>query len=94
MFLDLSPFHEPLLPALGGLTGIEKHIQADLDQWAAHKITPFFIFDGQPITGQDEITVSRGRQANEKTDHAWDLYFSGHAERAVMAFGAHGGMPN
>ena len=84
--LDAEP-HEPLLPALGGLTGIQGRIEADLDQWEAHRVTPFFIFDGQSITGQDETTALRGRQANEKTDFAWGLYFDGQANDAVVAFG-------
>src|SRR6266511_656139 len=41
-FLENAPFHEPLLPALGGLTGIQNHIEKDLDEWAAFKVTPFF----------------------------------------------------
>lgn len=91
LFLDTAPFHEPLLPALGGLTGIQKHIESDLDQWKAHRIIPFFIFDGQAITGQDEISLSQGRRANEKTDQAWELYFSGRAEEAVSAFAGNSG---
>ena len=91
LFLDKSPFHEPLLPALGGLTGIENHIDADLDQWQANKITPFFVFDGQSLVGQDEVSVRRARAANKKTDEAWDLYFQSQAEQAVNAFGANSG---
>ncbi|KAH8887401.1 nuclease-like protein [Thozetella sp. PMI_491] len=88
LFLDNSPYHEPLLSALGGLTGIQTHIEADLDQWKAHRIIPLFVFDGQVVAGQDEITVMRGRRANEKTDQAWELYFNGRAEEAVSAFGS------
>lgn len=91
LFLDTAPFHEPLLPALGGLTGIQKHIETDLDRWKAHRIIPFFIFDGQAITGQDEISLARGRRANDKTDQAWELYFNGRAEDAVSAFGGNSG---
>lgn len=92
VLLDNSPSHEPLLPALGGLTGIQAHIEADLDSWKANKITPFFIFDGQTVTGQDEVAVLRGREAIKKTNEAWELYFTGQAENAVAAFGANGGM--
>jgi len=91
LFLDKSPFHEPLLPALGGLTGIENHIDADLDQWQANKITPFFVFDGQSLVGQDEVSVRRARAANKKTDEAWELYFQSQAEQAVSAFGSNSG---
>ena len=92
VLLDNSPSHEPLLPALGGLTGIQAHIEADLDSWTASKVTPFFIFDGQTVTGQDEVAVIRGREAIKKTNEAWELYFTGQAENAVAAFGANGGM--
>ncbi|KAL1881151.1 hypothetical protein VTK73DRAFT_4598 [Phialemonium thermophilum] len=91
LFFDTAPYHEPLLPALGGLTGIHKHIESDLDQWKAHGIVPFFIFDGQPVTGQDDVSLTRGLRANEKTSEAWELYFNGRAEEAVLAFGANAG---
>ncbi|KAK8058734.1 nuclease-like protein [Apiospora phragmitis] len=57
LFLDNIPFHEPLLPALGGLTGIESHIESDLESWDANKTTPFFIFNGQAVEGQDEVSL-------------------------------------
>lgn len=88
-----APPHEPLLLALGGLTSIRARLDADIDQWLAHGITPFFIFDGQPIPGEDEVTTLRGLQANEKTDYAWDLYFNGIATDAVQAFGQVKGIP-
>ncbi|KAK7967435.1 XPG N-terminal domain-containing protein [Apiospora aurea] len=87
LFLDNIPFHEPLLPALGGLTGIESHIEVDLDSWDANKTIPFFIFNGQAVEGQDEVSVQRGKKANAKTDEAWDLYFKSEAHSAVAAFG-------
>lgn len=74
------------------MTGIEHHLRADIDQWKAHKIVPFFIFDGQSVTGQEEVAVQRGRTANQKTDEAWKLYFNSHAQEAVDAFGANSGM--
>jgi hypothetical protein len=90
--LDSASAHEPLLPALGGLTGIESHIGESLDLWAKHKITPFFVFDGQSVTGQDEISMKRARAANRKTDEAWNLYSNTEATAAVHAFGASPGM--
>ena len=90
--LKSGPSYEPLLPALGGLTGIQDHIETDLAKWEARRITPFFIFDGQSITGQDELFTSRALKAVEKTDQAWELYFNSEAERAVNAFGANTGM--
>ncbi|CAI6096480.1 hypothetical protein V2G26_003315 [Clonostachys chloroleuca] len=89
--LDTPPAHEPLLSALGGLTGIQSHINEDLDNWEKNRIIPFFIFDGQSITGQDEVTMKRGREANLKTNEAWDLYSQSEAEQAVTAFGANPG---
>lgn len=88
LFLDTPPFHEPLLPALGGLTGIQSHIEKDLDLFKAHRITPFFIFDGQVLVGEDDVSAKKGRQTIEKTNEAWDLYFNGTAEKAVTTFGA------
>lgn len=86
-FLDFPPTHEPLLPALGGLTGIETHIEADLDSWKQNNTTPFFIFNGQSVEGQDAVTVQRGKTAIAKTDEAWNLYFRGEANQAVSTFG-------
>ncbi|RXG44963.1 hypothetical protein VDGE_01360 [Verticillium dahliae] len=89
--LDSPPSREPLLSALGGLTGLDFHIRQDLEQWNAHKITPLFIFDGQTLHGQDEVAALRGKAANKKTDEAWNLYAKGEAEQAVTAFGANSG---
>ncbi|EGY17678.1 uncharacterized protein VDAG_01360 [Verticillium dahliae VdLs.17] len=89
--LDSPPSREPLLSALGGLTGLDYHIRQDLEQWNAHKITPLFIFDGQTLHGQDEVAALRGKAANKKTDEAWNLYAKGEAEQAVTAFGANSG---
>jgi hypothetical protein len=90
-FLDTPPYHEPLLAALAGLTGIEAHIQRDLEAWQTNNIIPFFIFDGQAITGQDDVSVAKARQCNKRTDDAWNLYFSGEAKQAVDAFGRYTG---
>ncbi|ORY71207.1 nuclease-like protein [Pseudomassariella vexata] len=91
LFLDNPPYHEPLLPALGGLTGIESHIESDLDSWQANKTTPFFIFNGQSVVGQDDVSIQRGKRAIVKTDEAWDLYFRSEATAAVTAFGSNRG---
>ncbi|KAG6155504.1 hypothetical protein E4U37_001152 [Claviceps purpurea] len=92
--LDGSPAHEPLLSALGGLTGIETHINQNLDLWENNRIVPFFVFDGQSVTGQDEVSLQRRLSANKKTDEAWDLYSRSEAERAVHKFGANPGAYN
>ncbi|KAF4584459.1 XPG I-region protein [Ophiocordyceps camponoti-floridani] len=92
--LDHSPAHEPLLPALGGLTGIQTHIIENLDNWSSNGIVPFFIFDGQSLTGQDDVTLARRRAANHKTDEAWNLYSQSQAEQAVATFGANPGAYN
>lgn len=89
--LDGSPAHEPLLSALGGLTGIETHINQNLDLWENNRIVPFFVFDGQSVTGQDEVSLQRRLLANKKTDEAWDLYSRSEAERAVHKFGTNPG---
>lgn len=89
-FLDCPPTHEPLLPALGGLTGIETHIEADLDSWKQNNTTPFFIFSGQPVQGEDDVSIQRGKTAIVKTDEAWNLYFRGEAHKAVATFGQDG----
>ncbi len=87
LHLDVLPGNEPLLPALGGLTGIQGRIENELDQWKAHRITPLFIFDGQSMAGQDETLVKRGLENCVKTDVSWDLYFNGRADEAVSASG-------
>lgn len=92
LFLDNPPYHEPLLPALGGLTGIEAHLTHDLDKFKENDVVPFFIFDGQSMVGQAEVAVKRGRMANAKTDEAWEQYFASRAEDAVNAFGSNAGM--
>ena len=92
LHLDALPGNEPLLPALGGLTGIQGRIENELDLWKAHRITPFFIFDGQSVVGQEETAVKRGLDGNVKTDIAWELYFNSRADEAVAAFGQNIGM--
>lgn len=92
LVLDSAPGHEPLLPALGGLTGIEIHIHTILDLWEENNMVPLFVFDGQPLTGQDAVSMKRARGANEKTNHAWQLYADSHATEAVNTFGQNPGM--
>ncbi|KAH8908699.1 PIN domain-like protein [Coniochaeta sp. PMI_546] len=70
------------------MTGIVKRIEDDLDQWANHRVTPLFVFDGQVVEGQDEISRMRGRKALEQTQKAWDLYFGNQAIEAVTTFGS------
>lgn len=84
--------HEPLLPALAGLTGIQDHIKENLDLWEKHKVVPLFVFDGQSVTGQDQVSMKRGSAANRKTDIAWGQYSDGQADDAVKTFGANPGM--
>ncbi|TGJ83422.1 hypothetical protein E0Z10_g5326 [Xylaria hypoxylon] len=91
LFLANAPYQEPLLPALGGLTGIQSHIESDLDSWKANKTTPLFIFNGQSVVGSDEIAIQRGIRAIAGTDEAWSLYFQSQANEAVSAFGSHKG---
>ncbi|TRX96263.1 hypothetical protein FHL15_002987 [Xylaria flabelliformis] len=91
LFLANPPYQEPLLPALGGLTGIQTHIESDLDSWKANNTTPFFVFNGQSVVGSDEITIQRGIRAIAGTDEAWSLYFQSQANEAVSAFGSHKG---
>ncbi|KAL5604140.1 hypothetical protein BROUX41_002127 [Berkeleyomyces rouxiae] len=86
--LDHPPSHEPLLPALGGLTGIAAHIAQALDNWQAANITPFFIFDGQPLVGQIEAEIQHGLSEHVKLNAAWEMYSSQRAQDAVNAFGA------
>ena len=59
----------------------------DLDSWESNNTVPFFIFDGQPIKGQEEVSTKRALRGVEKTDKAWKLYFNGQAESAVQTFG-------
>ena len=92
LLLDNEPAREPLLPALGGLTGIEAHINVMLDLFAENRIVPLFVFDGQSLTGQENVSLRRARAANERTNHAWQLYSDSHATEAVDTFGQNPGM--
>lgn len=90
--LDRTPAHEPLLPALAGLTGILAHINDNLDEFEKLRIVPLFVFDGQSLSGQDDISLKRSLAANEKTNEAWKLYSQSEPEQAVASFGANQGM--
>lgn len=83
---------EPLVTALGGLLAAEKNVNDDLDKWKANDTTPFFIFDGCPVKGEDDLAAKTGREANIGTDAAWSLYASGEATSAVQGFGGYSGM--
>ena len=89
--LDTPPAHEPLLSALGGLTGIQTHINENLDLWDKNRVVPLFVFDGQSITGQEEVGLKRRQAATKKTDEAWTLYQQSQAEEAVTTFGSNAG---
>lgn len=88
MQLESGPAREPLMAALGGLTGFQRNFGQELDRWAANNVTPFFIFDGQPVVGQDDVAIEIGLRDIARTDTAWELYFSSRAGEAVSAFGA------
>ena len=74
------------MPALGGLTGLEHHINENLDTWARFSITPFFVFDGQAVVGQEEVAIKRARDEFSQTDIGWELYSQGAAIDSVAAF--------
>jgi hypothetical protein len=88
IFLSKYPYQEPLLPALGGLTGIAHHLERDLDLWKENNVTPLFVFDGQPLTGQEDVALRHGLEINARTNAAWDLYFDSKATDSVHAFSA------
>lgn len=83
---------EPLVTALGGPLATSQGIQDDLDKWQANSVTPYFIFDGCSVKGQDEVSMKAALEANTGTDGAWELYSRGEAEAAVSNFGASSGM--
>lgn len=66
---------------------IEKGIEDELDCWRDNDISPFFIFDGCPVKGEDKVSISTGREAHAGTDEAWASYAAGDAKIAVAAFG-------
>lgn len=78
---------EPLLTALGGPVAIDKNINEELDRWQANDTTPLFVFDGCPVKGEDDVSISVGREANAGTNDAWARYARGEAIEAVRTFG-------
>ncbi|KAG8163253.1 hypothetical protein KVR01_006550 [Diaporthe batatas] len=89
--LLLERSHEPLIPAVGGPLALEDCIEVDLNKWKANDCTPFFVFDGCPVKGQDELSLELGRTANVGTNAAWELYNNAQAQPAVETFGLHSG---
>ena len=86
--IEEPPAHEPLLAALGGEPIALKHnIERELDNWAANKMTPLFVFEGQSTVGSDEVALVHAAEALKKTRHAWDLYSDNEPGDAVKTFG-------
>ena len=85
---------EPLLAALGGFPLVLKeNIGTELDKWKENNMRPIFIFEGQPIVGQDEMTLRNAKAALDTTQKAWNLYGENKPTEAVTAFGASGMFP-
>jgi hypothetical protein len=90
-FLDTPPSAEPLLSAIGGFPlAIRIHINADLDQWQKHGITPRFYFDGQATVGLEEVAMKDAKSSMEKSNAAWQPYYQNQPTEAVIAFGKTG----
>ncbi|KFY66921.1 hypothetical protein V496_01859 [Pseudogymnoascus sp. VKM F-4515 (FW-2607)] len=90
-FLDTPPSAEPLLSAIGGYPlAIRIHINADLDQWQKHGITPRFYFDGQATVGSEEVAMKDAKVSMEKSNAAWQPYYQNQPTEAVIAFGKTG----
>jgi hypothetical protein len=86
--LEKPPTQEPLLAALGGEPmAMKRHIEAELDTWASHRITPLFVFEGQSTVGRDEVALASAKAALLKTKEAWELYSDGEPSEAVTSFG-------
>ncbi|OAA67029.1 xpg i-region protein [Niveomyces insectorum RCEF 264] len=85
-----TSYHEPLMSALSGLTGFTAFLEKELDQWAANNLTPLFVFNGQPVVGQDDMSIANGLRDIARTDTAWQLYSAGRADEAVANFGSTG----
>jgi len=83
---------EPLLSALGGLPyGLKSEIEADLDNWKKHGVTPMFVFDGLYIIGQEDMALRIAKKASRRSDKAWESYRDAKTEQqrkdAVKGFG-------
>jgi hypothetical protein len=88
----LDEHSEPLLSALGGLPyGLRSEIEADLDNWKMNGITPFFVFDGLYIIGQEDMALRIAKEATRRSDKAWESYQNAQTEQqlkdAVKGFG-------
>jgi hypothetical protein len=71
----LGEASEPLLSALGGLPyGLKCAIEADLDNWKKHGVTPMFVFDGLYIIGQEDMALRIAKKASGNSDKAWESY--------------------
>jgi len=82
---------EPLLAALGGFPLVlRENIETELNKWKENNMRPVFIFEGQPIVGQDEMTLRNAKTSLEITQSAWHLYGENKPTDAVTAFGASG----
>jgi len=86
--IEEPPAHEPLLAALGGEPiALKQHIERELDNWEANKMSPLFVFEGQSTVGSDEVALSHAAEALVKTRRAWDLYSDNEPSEAVKTFG-------
>ena len=86
--IEEPPAHEPLLAALGGEPiALKQHIEKELDNWAANKMYPLFVFEGQSTVGSDEVTLAHAAEALNKTKRAWELYSDNEPSDAVKTFG-------
>ena len=88
----LDEHSEPLLSALGGLPyGLRSEIEADLDNWKTHGVTPMFVFDGLYIIGQEDMALRIAKEATRRSDKAWESYRNAKTEQqlkdAVKGFG-------
>jgi len=88
----LDEHSEPLLSALGGLPyGLGSEIDADLENWKTHGVTPMFVFDGLYIIGQEDMALRIAKEASRRSDKAWESYQNAKTEQqlkdAVKGFG-------
>lgn len=66
---------EPLLSALGGMPyGLRSEIEADLENWKTHGMSPMFVFDGLYIIGQEDMALRIAKEASRRSDKAWEIY--------------------
>lgn len=94
----LDEHSEPLLSALGGLPyGLRSEIDADLENWKTHGVTPMFVFDGLYTIGQEDMALRIAKEASRRSDKAWESYQNAKTEQqlkdAVKGFGELGIYP-